>query len=199
MFNGIMKQSIKTIFFSGRELLELTCRLGNTLKRQGVRKGDRVTIYMPSCPMAVVTMLACARIGAIHTVVFAGFSSVALADRIQDAQSETVITVNQGLRGGKVVELKKTVDEAVKFCPTVKRVFVSKRTDVKVLMSDLDIPLEEEMMKEDVTCQPATLESEDLLFLLYTSGSTGKPKGLIHSQAGYLLYAALTHKESGES
>uniref|UniRef100_A0A2D4MC26 acetate--CoA ligase n=1 Tax=Micrurus spixii TaxID=129469 RepID=A0A2D4MC26_9SAUR len=182
-----------------RELLELTCRLGNTLKRQGVRKGDRVTIYMPSCPMAVVTMLACARIGAIHTVVFAGFSSVALADRIQDAQSETVITVNQGLRGGKVVELKKTVDEAVKFCPTVKRVFVSKRTDVKVLMSDLDIPLEEEMMKEDVTCQPATLESEDLLFLLYTSGSTGKPKGLIHSQAGYLLYAALTHKESGES
>ncbi|KAG8126311.1 putative Acetyl-coenzyme A synthetase protein [Naja naja] len=177
-----------------RELLELTCRLGNTLKRQGVKKGDRVTIYMPSCPMAVVTMLACARIGAIHTVVFAGFSSVALADRIQDAQSETVITVNQGLRGGKVVELKKTVDEAVKFCPTVKRVFVSKRTDEKVLMSDLDIPLEEEMMKEDVTCQPATLESEDLLFLLYTSGSTGKPKGLVHSQAGYLLYAALTHK-----
>ncbi|XP_032087243.1 acetyl-coenzyme A synthetase 2-like, mitochondrial isoform X1 [Thamnophis elegans] len=177
-----------------RELLELTCRLGNTLKHQGVKKGDRVTIYMPSCPMAVVSMLACARIGAIHTVVFAGFSSAALADRIQDAQSETVITVNQGLRGGKVVELKKTVDEAVKFCPTVKRVFVSKRTDEKVPMSDLDIPLEEEMMKEDVTCQPATLESEDLLFLLYTSGSTGKPKGLIHSQAGYLLYAALTHK-----
>ncbi|KAL7992553.1 hypothetical protein Chor_016809 [Crotalus horridus] len=177
-----------------RELLELTCRLGNTLKRQGVKKGDRVTIYMPSCPMAVVAMLACARIGAIHTVVFAGFSSVALADRIQDAQSETVITVNQGLRGGKVVELKQTVDQAVKSCPTVKRVFVSKRTDEKVLMSDLDIPLEQEMMKEDVTCQPATLESEDLLFLLYTSGSTGKPKGLTHSQAGYLLYAALTHK-----
>ncbi|CAI5764224.1 acetyl-coenzyme A synthetase 2-like, mitochondrial isoform X1 [Podarcis lilfordi] len=177
-----------------RELLEMTCRLGNTLKRHGVKKGDRVTIYMPPCPMAVASMLACARIGAIHTVVFAGFSSVALADRIHDAQSETVITVNQGLRGGKLVELKQTVDEALELCPKVKRVFVSRRTDKKVPMSGLDLLLEEEMMKEDVTCEPAALESEDLLFLLYTSGSTGKPKGLVHTQAGYLLYAAITHK-----
>ncbi|XP_042333449.1 acetyl-coenzyme A synthetase 2-like, mitochondrial isoform X6 [Sceloporus undulatus] len=177
-----------------RELLEMTCRLGNTLKRQGVKKGDRVVIYMPPCPMAVASMLACARIGAIHTVVFAGFSSVALADRIQDANSETVITVNQGVRGGKVVELKQTVDQAIKMCPMVKRVFIWKRTDAKVPMSALDIPLEEEMMKEDATCEPVALESEDFLFLLYTSGSTGKPKGLVHSQAGYLLYAAVTHK-----
>ncbi|XP_054826408.1 acetyl-coenzyme A synthetase 2-like, mitochondrial isoform X1 [Eublepharis macularius] len=177
-----------------RELLEMTCRLGNTLKREGVKKGDRVTIYMPPCPMAVASMLACARIGAIHTVVFAGFSSVALAERIQDAQSETVITVNQGLRGGKVIELKQTVDQAVQLCPMVKRVFVSMRTEGKVPMSALDISLEEAMMKEDVTCEPVALESEDFLFLLYTSGSTGKPKGLVHSQAGYLLYTAITHK-----
>ncbi|EMP30717.1 Acetyl-coenzyme A synthetase 2-like protein [Chelonia mydas] len=184
----------KEVRVTYRELLELTCRLGNTLKRQGVKKGDRVTIYMPPCPLAVASMLACARIGAVHTVVFAGFSSEALADRIRDAQSETVITVNQGLRGGKVIELKQTVDQAVQTCPLVKRVLVSMRTEQKVPMSKLDVPLEEEMMKEDVCCEPAAMESEDLLFLLYTSGSTGKPKGLVHSQAGYLLYAAITHK-----
>uniref|UniRef100_A0A8C6Z9Q0 Acetyl-coenzyme A synthetase n=1 Tax=Nothoprocta perdicaria TaxID=30464 RepID=A0A8C6Z9Q0_NOTPE len=201
-----------------RELLELTCRLGNTLKRQGVKRGDRVIIYMPPCPLAVASMLACARIGAVHAVVFAGFSAESLADRIQDAQSETVITVNQGLRGGKVIELKKVVDQAVKQCPGVKRVLVSMRTDNKVPMTALDVPLEEvrhprilhfswaahsarllcsllqEMMKEDVYCEPVAMDSEDMLFLLYTSGSTGKPKGLVHSQAGYLLYAALTHK-----
>ncbi|KAM6311734.1 LOW QUALITY PROTEIN: acetyl-coenzyme A synthetase 2-like, mitochondrial [Aegotheles albertisi] len=177
-----------------RELLELTCRLGNTLKRQGVKRGDRVTIYMPPCPLAVASMLACARIGAVHTVVFAGFSADSLADRIRDAQSETVITVNQGLRGGKVIELKKTVDQAVKQCPGVKRILVAMRTDSKVPMTALDMLLEEEMMKEDACCEPAAMDSEDMLFLLYTSGSTGKPKGLVHSQAGYLLFAALTHK-----
>uniref|UniRef100_A0A8C8SNF1 Acetyl-coenzyme A synthetase n=1 Tax=Pelusios castaneus TaxID=367368 RepID=A0A8C8SNF1_9SAUR len=184
----------KEVRITYSELLELTCRLGNTLKRQGVKRGDRVTIYMPPCPLAVASMLACARIGAVHAVVFAGFSSEALADRIRDAQSETVITVNQGLRGGKVIELKQTVDQAVKACPLVKRVLVSMRTEQNVPMSELDVPLEEEMMKEDVCCEPAVMESEDLLFLLYTSGSTGKPKGLVHSQAGYLLYAAITHK-----
>ncbi|XP_014466761.1 acetyl-coenzyme A synthetase 2-like, mitochondrial isoform X2 [Alligator mississippiensis] len=184
----------KEVQITYRELLELTCRLGNTLKRQGVKKGDRVTIYMPPCPLAVASMLACARIGAIHMLVFAGFSAEALADRIQDAQSETVITVNQGLRGGRVTELKQTVDQAVKWCPKVKRVLVSMRTEQKVPMSDLDVPLDEEIMKEDVCCEPVAMDSEDLLFLLYTSGSTGKPKGLVHSQAGYLLYAALTHK-----
>ncbi|XP_058844015.1 acetyl-coenzyme A synthetase 2-like, mitochondrial [Acipenser ruthenus] len=177
-----------------RQLLELTCRLGNVLKRQGVRKGDRVTIYMPPCPLAVAAMLACARIGAVHTVVFAGFSSEALADRIRDAQSKLVITANQALRGGRTIELKKTVDQAVKDCPSVTRVLVAMRTENQVQMTDRDIPLEEEMMKEDVTCDPVAMESEDMLFLLYTSGSTGKPKGLVHTHAGYLLYTSLTHR-----
>lgn len=177
-----------------RQLLEMTCRLGNLLRRHGVRKGDCVTIYMPSCPLAVASMLACARIGAAHNVVFAGFSAEALAERIRDAQSNTVITVNQGVRGGKVIELKKTVDVAVESCPTVQQVFVAMRTENPVVMTARDIDMEEEMLKEDVVCEPAVMDSEDVLFLLYTSGSTGKPKGLVHTQAGYLLYAALTHR-----
>ncbi|XP_043930565.1 acetyl-coenzyme A synthetase 2-like, mitochondrial isoform X2 [Protopterus annectens] len=177
-----------------RDLLEMTCRLGNTLRHQGVKPGDRVTIYMPPCPLAVAAMLSCARIGAVHSVVFAGFSSEALADRIRDAESEIVITANQGIRGGKIVELKKTVDHAVKTCPSVKRVLVANRTENRVPMSDIDLFLEEEMAKESMTCDPVNMESEDMLFLLYTSGSTGRPKGLVHTLAGYLLYAAVTHR-----
>ncbi|XP_041108085.1 acetyl-coenzyme A synthetase 2-like, mitochondrial [Polyodon spathula] len=177
-----------------RELLETTCQLANTLRRHGVQKGERVAIYMPVSPLAVAAMLACARIGAVHTVVFAGFSAEALAGRIQDAQCRAVITSNQGLRGGRVTELKKTVDEAVKTCPTVKHVFVANRTENKVPMSEIDIQLEEEMAKESLVCDPEVLGSEDMLFMLYTSGSTGKPKGIVHTQAGYLLYAALTHQ-----
>uniref|UniRef100_A0A8C6KPN0 Propionate--CoA ligase n=1 Tax=Nothobranchius furzeri TaxID=105023 RepID=A0A8C6KPN0_NOTFU len=180
--------------YTYRELLEMTCRVGNLLRRHGVTKGDCVTIYMPTCPLAVVSMLACARIGAVHNVVFAGFSAEALAERIRDAESSTVITVNQGLRGGKVTELKKTVDTAVQSCPTVRQVFVATRTDNPVTMGAKDVAMEEEMLKEDVVCEPAAMDSEDILFLLYTSGSTGKPKGLVHTHAGYLLYAALTHK-----
>ncbi|XP_034518246.1 acetyl-coenzyme A synthetase 2-like, mitochondrial isoform X1 [Ailuropoda melanoleuca] len=204
-----------------RELLETTCRLANTLKRHGIRRGDRVAIYMPVSPLAVAAMLACARIGAVHTVVFAGFSAESLAGRINDgralstywiislpaprgvyldqsqhlgAKCKVVITFNQGLRGGRVVELKKIVDEAVKQCPTVQHVLVAHRTDNKVHMGHRDIPLEQEMAKEDPVCAPESMGSEDMLFLLYTSGSTGTPKGLVHTQAGYLLYAALTHR-----
>ncbi|XP_032463060.1 acetyl-coenzyme A synthetase 2-like, mitochondrial isoform X2 [Phocoena sinus] len=177
-----------------RELLETTCRLANTLKRHGVHRGDRVAIYMSVSPLAVAAMLACARIGAIHTVVFAGFSAGSLAARINDAKCKVVITFNQGLRGGRVVELKEIVDEAVKLCPTVQHVLVAHRTDNKVHMGDLDIPLEQEMAKEEPVCAPESMGSEDTLFLLYTSGSTGTPKGLVHTQAGYLLYAALTHR-----
>ncbi|CAG5928075.1 unnamed protein product [Menidia menidia] len=180
--------------YTYRELLEMTCRVGNLLRRRGVKKGDCVTIYMPTCPLAVASMLACARIGAAHNVVFAGFSAEALAERIRDAQSSTVITVNQGVRGGKVTELKKTVDAAVQSCPTVQQVFVAMRTEKPVTMTARDVAMEEEMLKEDVVCEPAAMSSEDILFLLYTSGSTGKPKGLVHTQAGYLLYAALTHR-----
>uniref|UniRef100_A0A8C6QWS1 Acetyl-coenzyme A synthetase n=1 Tax=Nannospalax galili TaxID=1026970 RepID=A0A8C6QWS1_NANGA len=177
-----------------RELLETTCRLANTLKRHGVHRGDRVAIYMPVSPLAVAAMLACARIGAIHTVVFAGFSAESLAGRINDAKCKVVITFNQGVRGGRVVELKKIVDEAVKNCPTIQHVLVAHRTDAKVPMGDLDVPLEQEMAKEAPVCTPESMGSEDMLFMLYTSGSTGSPKGIVHTQAGYLLYAALTHK-----
>lgn len=177
-----------------RELLDMTCRLGNLLRRRGVKKGDCVTIYMPPCPLAVASMLACARIGAAHNVVFAGFSSDALAERIRDANSSTVITVNQGVRGGKVIDLKKTVDAAVDTCPNVGQVFVAMRTENPVVMKERDVAMEEEMMLEDAVCEPEAMDSEDVLFMLYTSGSTGKPKGLVHTQAGYLLYASLTHR-----
>ncbi|XP_075939571.1 acetyl-coenzyme A synthetase 2-like, mitochondrial [Anarhichas minor] len=177
-----------------RELLETTCRLANTLKSHGIQKGDRVAIYMPVSPLAVAAMLACARIGAVHTVVFAGFSSEALAGRIQDAQCKAVVTFNQGLRGGRVIDLKATVDAAVKSCPTVRHVFVAQRTEHPVVMGQLDVPLEEVMSSQSPVCPAEPLDSEDLLFLLYTSGSTGKPKGIVHTQAGYLLYASLTHQ-----
>ncbi|XP_031960159.1 LOW QUALITY PROTEIN: acetyl-coenzyme A synthetase 2-like, mitochondrial [Corvus moneduloides] len=177
-----------------RELLDLTCRLANTLKKYGIQKGDRVAIYMSVSPLSVAAMLACARIGAVHTVVFAGFSAESLAGRILDSGCKAVITYNQGVRGGRIIELKTTVDEAVKNCPSIKHVFVAQRTDNKVQMGDRDIPLEEEMTKADSVCTPESMDSEDMLFMLYTSGSTGKPKGIVHTQAGYLLYAALTHK-----
>ncbi|XP_072546100.1 acetyl-coenzyme A synthetase 2-like, mitochondrial [Salminus brasiliensis] len=177
-----------------RELLEMTCRLANTLKSLGVQKGDRVAIYMPVSPIAVATMLACARIGAVHTVVFAGFSSEALAGRIQDAQCKVVVTCNQGVRGGRLINLKSTVDTAVKSCPTVQHVLVAQRTDHSVPMGKLDMSLEEAMSRESAECAPEPMDSEDMLFMLYTSGSTGKPKGIVHTQAGYLLYASLTHQ-----
>ncbi|GAB1609719.1 acetyl-coenzyme A synthetase 2-like, mitochondrial isoform X1 [Argonauta hians] len=178
-----------------RELHEMVNRMGNMLLQNGVTKGDRVAIYMPQCPMAVTAMLACARIGAVHCVVFAGFSDEALAGRIQDAQVNTVITADQGIRGGKTIELKRIVDSAVKKCPSVKQVFVYKRTGGNVPMGKIDIPLEKAL--SEVTnsyCKPEAMDSEDPLFMLYTSGSTGRPKGIVHTQAGYLLYTTVTHK-----
>ncbi|KAM4599467.1 acetyl-coenzyme A synthetase 2-like, mitochondrial [Fundulus diaphanus] len=179
---------------SYRELLDTTCRLANTLKTHGIQKGDRVAIYMPVSPLAVAAMLACTRIGAVHTVVFAGFSSEALAGRIQDAQCRAVVTCNQAVRGGRLIQLKATVDAAVKSCPSVQHVFVSQRTEQPPVMGKLDVPLEEVMSSQPAVCPPEPLDSEDLLFLLYTSGSTGKPKGIVHTQAGYLLYASITHQ-----
>uniref|UniRef100_G3P844 Acetyl-coenzyme A synthetase n=1 Tax=Gasterosteus aculeatus aculeatus TaxID=481459 RepID=G3P844_GASAC len=183
-----------------RQLLEMTCRLGNLLRRRGVKRGDCVTIYMPPCPLAVASMMACARIGAAHNVVFAGFSAEALAERIRDAQSSTVITANQGVRGGKVTELKKTVDAAVQSCPAVRQVFVAMRTENPVAMTARDVAMEEvrgqthQVLIEMLMPTEMRMEDSDVLFLLYTSGSTGTPKGLVHTQAGYLLYAALTHR-----
>ncbi|KAM3606603.1 uncharacterized protein V6R79_019490 [Siganus canaliculatus] len=179
---------------SYRELLETTCRLANTLKSHGIQKGDRVAIYMPVSPLAVAAMLACARIGAVHTVVFAGFSSEALAGRIQDSESKAVITCNEGVRGGRVIDLKSTVDAAVKTCPSVRHVFVSQRTEKAAALGGRDIHLEQVMAAQSPVCPAEAMDSEDPLFLLYTSGSTGKPKGVVHSQAGYLVYASMTHQ-----
>eukprot|EP00051_Salpingoeca_urceolata_P006498 m.85882 g.85882 ORF g.85882 m.85882 type:complete len:703 (-) comp14855_c0_seq2:1393-3501(-) len=176
------------------ELLQEVCRLANLLKRRGVRKGDRVCMYMPMTPHAVYAMLACARIGAPHSVVFAGFSADALRSRIQNARCSVVITADEGVRGGKTIPLKDTVIEALEGCNEVHTLLVSKRTGANVASTPIDVPLEEEMAKERPYCPLELVDSEDPLFLLYTSGSTGTPKGLTHTSGGYLTYAALTHK-----
>ncbi|MGQ1786701.1 MULTISPECIES: acetate--CoA ligase [unclassified Saccharicrinis] len=178
-----------------KELLREVSRLANVLRHHGIRKGDRVALYMPMIPEAVYAMLACARIGAVHSVVFAGFSAEALRDRINDAKCKAVITANEGLRGRRLIPLKRIVDEAVIACPTVQHIFVAKRTDSKVpFFEPRDVWLNEAMEAERPYCPIEHMDSEDTLFLLYTSGSTGKPKGLAHTTAGYLLYTALTHK-----
>lgn len=166
------------------------------LRCEGVRKGDTVCIYMPMVPEAAIAMLACARIGAVHSVVFAGFSSSALRDRMVDAHTRVIITSDQGLRGGKPIPLKETVDEAIApLKEQIKTVLVHKRTGAEVPWQEgRDKDLAEAMAKQRPYCPPERMESEDNLFILYTSGSTGKPKGLVHTCAGYLLYASLTHK-----
>jgi len=178
-----------------KELQREVSRMANVLRHNNIHKGDRVAIYMPMIPEAVFAMLACSRIGAVHSVVFAGFSAEALRDRINDARCKAVITADQGIRGGKIIPLKRTVDEAVIACPTIKSVFVAQRTGNKVpFYPHRDIWLQDAMAAERPYCPAEHMDSEDTLFLLYTSGSTGKPKGVSHTTAGYLLYAALTHK-----
>jgi acetyl-CoA synthetase len=178
-----------------RELHRGVCQLANALKARGVRKGDRVAIYMPMIPEAAYAMLACARIGATHSVVFGGFSAEALKDRIIDADCKALITADEGLRGKKIVPLKKTADEALAHCPGVHTVIVCRRTGGNVPFKEgRDLWMDEAMARERPYCPAEPMDSEDTLFLLYTSGSTGKPKGIAHSTAGYLLYAALTHK-----
>lgn len=180
---------------SYRELQRQVSKLANVLRHSGLRKGDRVAIYMPMIPEAVYAMLACARIGAVHSVVFAGFSAESLRDRINDAKCKAVITADEGVRGRKIIPLKRTVDEAIIACPTVEHVFMAKRTGNKVpFFAPRDIWLNEAMESERPYCPIEHMDSEDTLFLLYTSGSTGKPKGIAHTTAGYLLYAAFTHK-----
>ncbi|KAI1977447.1 acetyl-coenzyme A synthetase 2 [Ophidiomyces ophidiicola] len=176
-------------------LLRDVCQLAWVLKKQGVRKGDTVAIYLPMIPEAIVALLACARIGAIHSVIFAGFSSDSLRDRILDAQSKFVITADEGKRGGKVIGTKKIVDEALKQCPDVVNCIVFKRTDANISWTEgRDLWWHEEVEKYPNYIAPESMDSEDPLFLLYTSGSTGKPKGVMHTTAGYLVGAAATGK-----
>jgi acetyl-CoA synthetase len=178
-----------------RELQRKVSRLANVLRHNGIRKRDRVAIYMPMIPEAVYAMLACARIGAVHSVVFAGFSAESLRDRINDAKCKAVITADEGLRGRKIIPLKRMTDEAVMACPTVEHVFIVKRTKAKIpFYPPRDIWLDEAMEGERPYCPIEQMDSEDTLFLLYTSGSTGKPKGVSHTTAGYLLFTAMTHK-----
>ncbi|MEM1012075.1 MAG: acetate--CoA ligase [Planctomycetota bacterium] len=179
---------------SYRQLMDDVCRFANGLKSLGVKRGDVVTIYMPMVPEAVVAMLACARIGAPHSVIFGGFSSAAIADRIADAKSKFVVTADGGWRRGKVVPLKANVDEAVRQSEGVEKVVVLRRCDNDITMADHDVWWHDVVADQPDRCEPASMDSEDLLFVLYTSGSTGKPKGILHSTAGYLLHAYLTCK-----
>ena len=180
---------------SYQELHESVCKFSNALKERGVNKGDRVCIYMPMIPEAAYAMLACARIGAIHSVVFGGFSPESLKDRILDSDCQTVITADEGLRGSKRIPLKANVDEALERCPNVHSVIVIKRTGAEVNWVDRrDVDYHDITARVDLNCEPEPMDAEDPLFILYTSGSTGKPKGVMHTTGGYLLQAAMSHK-----
>ena len=177
------------------EALEAVCRLANVLRDRGVKKGDRVCIYMPMIPEAAYAMLACARIGAIHSVVFGGFSPQALRDRILDSDCQTVITADEGVRGGRPIPLKANTDAALEACPNVHSVLVVRRTGGDIAWhGERDVWYHELTEAAAPTCEPESMDSEDPLFILYTSGSTGKPKGVLHTTGGYLLHTAMTHK-----
>ena len=178
-----------------RQLHERVCKFANVLKANGVKKGDRVTIYLPMIPEVAYAFLACARIGAIHSVVFGGFSPDSLAARIIDAESKFIITADEGVRGGRPIPLKKNTDEALKRCKGDEKVLVVRRTGSPVPWDAArNLWLHEELVKVDANCQPVEMSAEDPLFILYTSGSTGKPKAVVHTCGGYLVYTSITHQ-----
>src|SRR5215813_9928835 len=178
-----------------KELHDEVCRFANILRTRNVKKGDRVTIYLPMIPEVAYAILACARIGAIHSVVFGGFSPDSLAGRVIDADSKLVITADEGVRGGRAIPLKRNTDEALKKCKGDEKVLVVRRTGSPVPWNaGRDIWLHEELVKVEVHCPPVEMSAEDPLFILYTSGSTGKPKGVLHTGGGYLVYTAMSHQ-----
>ena len=177
------------------ELYERVNKFANVLKSNGIKKGDRVCIYLPMIPELAISLLACARIGAIHSVVFAGFSATALATRINDSECKMVITSDGSFRGNKIIDLKGIVDESLEKCPCVKNVLVVKRTNSKINMKiGRDFWIQPQLDEAEALCEPEIMDAEDPLFILYTSGSTGKPKGMVHTTAGYMIYTAYTFK-----
>ena len=188
-------EAASTVHITYKDLLEHTSRLANAMKNMGIKKGDRVTLYLPMIPEAIYSMLACARIGAVHSVIFAGFSPNSIADRIEDCDSEWVITADEGIRGGKTIPLKSNVDAALEKTDKVKNVLVVKRTGAQINWDDQrDIWYHEAIDTVSDHCPAETMDSEDPLFILYTSGSTGKPKGVMHTTGGYAVYASYTHE-----
>ena len=182
-----------SIHLTYNELYEETCKFSNALRDKGIKKGDRVIIYMPMVPEAAIAMLACARVGAVHSVVFAGFSSTSLADRINDCQAKMILTSDGNFRGNKTIPVKPVVDEALEKCSSIESVIVLERTKQKVNMTEgRDYWWHDCISGISSECAPEILDSEDMLFILYTSGSTGKPKGVVHSSAGYMVYSAYT-------
>jgi len=178
-----------------KELLSNVCRAANVLKNIGVKKGDRVTIYLTMIPELAYVMLACSRIGAVHSIIFGGFSAESISGRIKDCGSEFIVTADEGIRGGKKIPLKETTDKALENCPGVKKCLVFKRTNKSLnLIGDRDVYFDDLAKNVDSVCEPEIMNAEDPLFILYTSGSTGKPKGVMHTTGGYLVYTSITHE-----
>ena len=193
IWEGDDPSKVKKISY--KELQVNVCKIANVLKKIGVKKGDRVTIYLTMIPELAYVMLACSRIGAIHSIIFGGFSSDSIAGRIKDCNSEYIITADEGIRGGKTIPLKEITDKALNSCPDVKKCLVVKYTGNEVnMVNERDLYIDELISDVDEYCEPEEMNAEDPLFILYTSGSTGKPKGVLHTTGGYLVYASMTHE-----